>query len=48
MKTVILCPGQGAQSVGMAKELIETSPDTRALFEKAGEILGWDIAKLCI
>ena len=48
MKTILLCPGQGAQTVGMAKELIETIPEARALFEKANDILGLDIAKLCV
>ncbi len=48
MKTLILCPGQGAQTVGMAKELIESGAGSAKMFERATEILGWDIAKLCI
>ncbi len=48
MTTVILCPGQGAQTVGMAKELIESGSETRALYDRAKDILGWDIAELCI
>lgn len=48
MTTAILCPGQGAQTVGMAKELIESVSETRTLYDRAKEILGWDIAELCM
>src|SRR6188474_3196632 len=37
--TYILCPGQGAQSVGMGKEIAEKSPAARGLFERAGKAL---------
>ncbi|MBX3390559.1 MAG: ACP S-malonyltransferase [Phycisphaeraceae bacterium] len=37
---VILCPGQGAQSVGMGKAFAEKSPDVRAVFDQADRILG--------
>ena len=33
-------PGQGAQFVGMGKDLYENSPLAKELFEKANEILG--------
>ena len=36
-------PGQGAQFVGMGKELYENNADAKALFEKANEILGFRI-----
>ena len=39
-------PGQGAQFVGMGKELYENSEKARALFEKANEILGFRITDL--
>jgi [acyl-carrier-protein] S-malonyltransferase len=45
--TYILCPGQGAQVVGMGKELAEKSPAARELFERAGKVLGFDLASLC-
>jgi [acyl-carrier-protein] S-malonyltransferase len=42
-----LFPGQGAQTVGMAQELIEQIPAAAALFTLASEILGYDLAQLC-
>ncbi|MBT5885883.1 MAG: ACP S-malonyltransferase [Planctomycetaceae bacterium] len=42
-----LFPGQGAQTVGMAQELVEQLPTAAALFTQASEILGYDLAQLC-
>jgi len=42
-----LFPGQGAQAVGMAQELVEQLPSAAALFTQASEILGYDLAHLC-
>jgi [acyl-carrier-protein] S-malonyltransferase len=42
-----LFPGQGAQSVGMCRSIVEKYPVARRLFDRAGEILGYDLAKLC-
>ncbi|WP_416448524.1 ACP S-malonyltransferase [Leeuwenhoekiella sp. A2] len=44
MKAYIF-PGQGAQFSGMGKDVYDTSADARAIFEKANEILGFNIAK---
>ncbi len=39
-------PGQGAQFVGMGKDLYETSPIAKELFEKANDILGFRITDI--
>ena len=39
-------PGQGAQYPGMGKDLYDNSAEAKALFEKANDILGFDIVKI--
>ncbi|MEY5134238.1 MAG: hypothetical protein RLZZ198_2242 [Bacteroidota bacterium] len=39
-------PGQGAQFSGMGKELYDASADARKLFNRANEVLGFDIASI--
>ncbi len=39
-------PGQGAQFVGMGKDLYEANPMAKELFEKANEILGYRITDI--
>ncbi|MBQ9651689.1 MAG: ACP S-malonyltransferase [Prevotella sp.] len=39
-------PGQGAQFVGMGKDLYENNEQAKALFEKANEILGYRITDI--
>lgn len=46
MKKAYVFPGQGAQFVGMGKDLYETSPIAKELFEKANDILGFRITDL--
>jgi len=44
MTVAYLFPGQGAQFVGMARELCEAYPEARALFDEASGRLGYDAA----
>jgi [acyl-carrier-protein] S-malonyltransferase len=46
-KIAFLFPGQGAQTVGMGRELDDELPAARALFDRAAEILGFDLRRLC-
>tara|TARA_R100000306_G_scaffold5939_10_gene8433 strand:- start:5819 stop:6700 length:882 start_codon:yes stop_codon:yes gene_type:complete len=39
-------PGQGAQFPGMGKDLYETSDKAKELFDRANELLGFDITKI--
>src|ERR1041384_4197415 len=45
--TYILCPGQGAQIVGMGKDFYESSPVAKDVFDTANRVIGFDLAKLC-
>jgi [acyl-carrier-protein] S-malonyltransferase len=47
-KIAFLFPGQGAQSVGMCRELDQELPAVREMFDRSGEILGIDLRRLCI
>src|SRR5215813_9433897 len=40
-------PGQGSQSVGMGKALVEAQPALRGVYEEASSVLGYDVAALC-
>ena len=44
--TAYVFPGQGAQFSGMGKDLYENFPQAKTLFDKANEILGFDITKI--
>ena len=39
-------PGQGAQFSGMGKDLYDTNETAKNLFDKANEILGFEITKI--
>ena len=43
----IVFAGQGAQAVGMGKDLADAYPECKALFDKADEVLGFKLSKLC-
>ena len=46
MKHAYVFPGQGAQAVGMGKDLYDNVPEAKALFEQANEILGFRITDI--
>jgi len=46
MMKAFVFPGQGSQFVGMGKDLYETSPLAKELFDKADEILGFKITDI--
>jgi len=47
MKTAYLFPGQGAQHVGMGKDLYEAYPAARRIFDQAEEVTGIPLRRLC-
>lgn len=47
MSIAFLFPGQGAQAIGMGKQLAESLPAARKLFDEAAAILGYDLAAIC-
>ena len=46
MKHAYVFPGQGAQYPGMGKDLYENSVEARELFDRANEILGFNITEI--
>jgi len=46
-KTALLFAGQGAQIVGMGKDLAANFPAAKAWFDRANAILGYDLAAVC-
>ena len=47
MKRAFLFPGQGAQYVGMGKDVYEKYEEAKEIFDKASEISGIDVKKIC-
>ena len=46
-KIAFLFPGQGSQAVGMGKDLFDTFPTAKAIFQEANDALGFDLSTLC-
>lgn len=46
-KSALIFPGQGAQAVGMGRDVAEASRAARDVYERAADVLGWDVAGLC-
>jgi [acyl-carrier-protein] S-malonyltransferase len=46
-KTALLFAGQGAQVVGMGKDLAEKFPNAKAWFDRANLALGYDLSGVC-
>ena len=46
-KLYILCPGQGAQVVGMGADFYDASPMARSVFDQANDIVGFDLKSAC-
>ncbi|MDD5697795.1 MAG: ACP S-malonyltransferase [Victivallaceae bacterium] len=47
MKSFFVFSGQGAQTVGMGKDLSESSPAARAIFDRADAVLDWPVSAVC-
>lgn len=47
MSSAYLFPGQGSQHVGMGLELYQSTPEARAVFDQADELLGFALSSLC-
>ena len=46
-KIAFLFPGQGTQTVGMGRELADSVPAAGELYDRANEVLDYDLAGLC-
>jgi [acyl-carrier-protein] S-malonyltransferase len=47
LRVAFVFPGQGSQYVGMGRDVYETYPEARALFDEADGILGFPLSRLC-
>ena len=47
MKKAFVFPGQGAQKVGMVKDLYDSYSIVREVFEEADDTLGFSLTSLC-
>ena len=47
MKAAFLFPGQGAQHIGMGKDIAQEFSQAATIFEKANAIVGYDLQAIC-
>ena len=47
MKAFFVFSGQGAQAVGMGKDLYDACPEAKAVFDRADEVLGYSLKEIC-
>src|SRR5690349_136750 len=47
-KPAFLFPGQGAQTVGMGRQVVESTPAAKQVFERSAAILGYDLLQVCL
>jgi [acyl-carrier-protein] S-malonyltransferase len=47
MKTAFLFPGQGAQYVGMGRDIVQAYTAAAGIFEKANSVVGYDLRTVC-
>src|SRR5262245_34720391 len=47
MACAFVFPGQGAQVVGMGRDLVSESAAARAIYAEADATLGWSLSQLC-
>ena len=45
-RIAVIFPGQGSQSIGMADDIVASSPAAKYLFDRATDILGYDLLKV--
>ncbi len=46
-RIAFLFPGQGAQFVGMGRDLAHSLPQARELYDRANKLLGYDLGRIC-